>query len=91
MKYERKPSMFFLKYFQILACKDSESGEYCRAEVLSIDKSGRRKVRVRFIDYGNTGIEDIASLAELPAGAENFKKFPAMGLLFKLVNDCFVI
>ena len=70
-----------------MACRDTGTKEFGRAEILSVDKSGRNKVRVRYIDYGIIGVEEIGQLAELPPKAKDFKTYPGFALEFKMVNE----
>eukprot|EP00094_Tigriopus_californicus_P006579 TCALIF_06335-PA protein Name:"Similar to TDRD1 Tudor domain-containing protein 1 (Homo sapiens)" AED:0.01 eAED:0.01 QI:165/0.7/0.72/0.90/0.8/0.90/11/100/1155 len=66
----------------LVACKWSEDDRLYRAIILSIDPS-RKKVKVRFIDYGNTAIEGYGKLAKLPSILLD-PKYPPVAHLVKL-------
>ena len=65
---------------QIVTCQWSEDNSYYRAVVTEINKD-QKKIRVRFIDYGNQSVEPLTKIRELP---ELVLKFPVMAHLVKL-------
>lgn len=59
-------------------------GSYYRAEIVSINKESKR-ANLHFIDYGNTHVESLDKLLELPSAIAD-PKFPALASVFKLVT-----
>lgn len=70
----------------LVACKWSEEDRFYRGLILSVDPN-RKKVKVRFIDYGNTAIEGFNKLAKLPSVLLD-PKYPPLAHLVQLVRDC---
>lgn len=57
---------------QLVACKWSEDSEIYRAEVIEVVQSN--KIKVHFIDYGNTECETLENITELPIEVKSIPK-----------------
>ncbi len=68
---------------EIVACQWSEDEAFYRAAIIDINLP-KRKVKVRFVDYGNVSIESIDNVRLLP---HQTLKYPALAKLIKLVSS----
>ena len=65
---------------ELVVCQWSEDDAYYRA-VVSEHNKAEKKVRVRFVDYGNQSVESLERIRELP---DTVVKFPIMAKLLTL-------
>ena len=70
---------------QVVACRWSEDQGIYRAVVRKVNAE-QRKVRVRFLDYGNYSIEDLGNVYDLPDSALDSERFPCLASLLPVVS-----
>ena len=63
-----------------MVCQWSDDDNYYRAVITDVNANDK-KVRVRFVDYGNQSVEPITRVRELP---DTLLKYPIMAKLMAL-------